>query len=329
VRRFRGLRALVIGDVMLDTYLEGDAARLCAEGPVPVVREITEDRFPGGAANSAVNLSALGADVRLLSVVGVDAAGREIHRLLRSAGVDDSVLIDAPEAATLHKMRILANGQYVVRYDSGETRFLSASTRAALLHHLGPHLAWSDLVVVSDYCYGLLDDTLVQRLGALRRDHSLPLVVDSKNLARFASAGATAITPNHIEARLAVHSHTATTTPPSVEEAEQLGVRLHAVVDTTCVVVTMGAQGAAVIPRFGESVHVPAHPTREAYDVGAGDSFTAALALALATGSDAVEGARIAVDAAAIAVSRPRTTAVSHQELLQRVSLNLQPSSPR
>src|SRR3712207_4086272 len=89
VRRFRGLRALVIGDAMLDSYLEGTAARICTEGPVPVVRRLHETRQPGGAANSAANVRALGADVVFLGIVGPDVGGMLLRQALQSCGVDD------------------------------------------------------------------------------------------------------------------------------------------------------------------------------------------------------------------------------------------------
>src|SRR5438105_6673491 len=94
VQRFRGLRALVVGDAMLDSYLEGTAARLCSEGPVPVVRKTAEERAPGGAANTAANLRSLGAEVEYLAIVGRDPVGALLREALRTRGVDDRWLVD-------------------------------------------------------------------------------------------------------------------------------------------------------------------------------------------------------------------------------------------
>src|SRR5947209_16992013 len=102
VREFRHLRALVIGDVMLDTYLEGSAARLCSEGPVPVVRKTSELRVPGGAANTAANLRALDAEVILLGLVGHDMAGSMLRKTLRQHNVNDGFLVEDDEGCTLH-----------------------------------------------------------------------------------------------------------------------------------------------------------------------------------------------------------------------------------
>lgn len=328
VRSFRQMRALVIGDAMLDTYLEGTAARLCSEGPVPVVRKTLELHLPGGAANTAVNLRALEAGVRLLSFAGRDSAGTLLRSALRERGVDDGGLIEDKHASTLHKLRILADGQYVVRFDDEETHSYTRSSQQRLLTTLDAAFAWCDVIIVSDYCYGVVSDALLARLRELRERHPKPLLVDSKQLRRFRNARATMITPNVLEARLLVGQNEGeggspgekeTTTPfPAVE---QLGRRLLALLDTEYVALTMASDGVMLVSRQGNVSHIPAHPVQRAHDIGAGDSFAAALALALAAGADAREAARIGIDAAGIAVTRPWTSMVSAQELLQRVSL--------
>src|SRR5438067_2300169 len=119
VQNFRHLRALVIGDAMLDTYLEGTASRLCSEGPVPVVQKTAEYRLPGGAANTAANIRALEANVLFLSRIGKDIDGTVLRSALRERGISDLWLVEDESVHTLHKLRILADGQYVVRFDAG------------------------------------------------------------------------------------------------------------------------------------------------------------------------------------------------------------------
>ncbi|HVI17240.1 MAG TPA: PfkB family carbohydrate kinase, partial [Gaiellales bacterium] len=189
---------------MLDSYLEGTAARICTEGPVPVVRKTAEQRAPGGAANTAANLRALGAEVCLLGIVGGDAAGRLLRAALQKSGVDDRWLVEDSRAGTLHKLRILADGQYVVRFDEGETRQCAPATEARLIAHLEERFPRCDLVVVSDYRYGVASDALLTRLKALRAAQPSVLLVDSKALQRFAALGATVVTPNQHEAALIV-----------------------------------------------------------------------------------------------------------------------------
>lgn len=328
VRRFRRRRALVIGDAMLDSYFEGSATRLCSEGPVPVVRKSAEMHLPGGAANTAANLRAMGAQVAYLALLGDDAAGEILRASLCERGVDDRWLVADPDVSTLHKLRILADDQYMVRFDSGDTRRCSAAGRAHLLASLKELYPWCDLVVISDYRYGLIWDELLARLGELRAARPTVLAVDSKDLARCRSLAATVITPNHLEARLATGGSAAHGGEIDRGEVERLGRRLLDMIDTEYVAVTLAGDGVLVVEREGPVTHIPSHPVAHANDVGAGDSFIAAMALGLAAGGMAVEAARLGVAAGSIAVTQQRTAVVTHQALLQRVSLEDQAAPP-
>ncbi len=333
VRGFRHLRALVIGDAMLDTYLEGTATRLCREGPVPVVRKTAELYAPGGAANTAANLRALDADVIFLGFVGHDTTGTLLRSALRKLGVEDASLVEDEFASTLHKLRILADGQYVVRFDDEETHHYSSESHTQLLANLEKAFPSCDLVVVSDYCYGVVSDRIIDRLRALRAAHPKVLLVDSKDLHHFRDVGATVITPNHLEAQLLV-GYTRDTSlgvfrpdtlareaDTSLSEIERIGQHLLTMIDTEHAAITMAGDGVLLIDRRGRTLHLPTHPVSQPNDVGAGDSFAAAMALALAAGGNVEEAARIALDAASIAVTKRWTAVVHYQELLQRVSL--------
>src|SRR2546423_5480875 len=128
---FHGLRAVVIGDAVLDTFVEGRPHKLCAEGPVPVLWKQAEVATPGAAANVAANLASLGAGTRLVGVTGQDAAGRRLRSQLEGLGVDLSLLLEDPASTTHQKTRILADGQYVVRLDDGETALPARRLAAA------------------------------------------------------------------------------------------------------------------------------------------------------------------------------------------------------
>jgi D-beta-D-heptose 7-phosphate kinase / D-beta-D-heptose 1-phosphate adenosyltransferase len=320
VQRFRQLRALVIGDAMLDSYLEGSASRLCTEGPIPVVRRTTEEHVPGGAANAATNLRALGAEVMFLGFVGSDVPGMLLRSALRERDVDDGWLIEDPSLDTHHKLRILADDQYVVRFDSGQSRVASAKAQRQLLSHVASTFSGCDVVIISDYRYGTVTDALLDKLRVLRAARPCPLVVDSKDLRRFHRAAATIVTPNRLEARLAVEPTFHPDSEIRLEELSRIGQQLLSLIDADHAAITMAGDGVLLVHRRGAVEHIPTHPVAHANDVGAGDSFTAALALALAAGGTAVEAARIGVVAGTIAVTRRRTAVVQHQELLQRVS---------
>lgn len=334
VRRFRELRVLVIGDVMLDTYLEGTASRLCSEGPVPIVSKQAEYRIPGGAANVAANLHALGANAILLGIVGRDSAALLLRTALREQGISDDWLVEDVAVSTLHKLRVLADGQYVVRFDEGGegSHNLSNISCEECQQHLLAKLELAymqcDLVVVSDYCYGVMSETLIARLHTLHSSYSKVLVVDSKQLQRFHTLQATVVTPNYREAQqLADYAsgHTRSMlrqqTTINSQEVEHIGRQMFSLLATDHVAITLGEHGVFLLDRLGNSLHLPAHPVPHADDVGAGDSFACALALALAAGGSVQDAARVGIDAASIAVSRQRTSVVHHQELLQRVSL--------
>jgi D-beta-D-heptose 7-phosphate kinase/D-beta-D-heptose 1-phosphate adenosyltransferase len=326
VRRFRHVRTLVIGDAMLDTYLEGTAARLCSEGPVPVVRKTAEQRTPGGAANTAANLRALDADVVFLSIIGHDSAGALLRSALQKCGVDESWLVEDEQASTLHKMRILADGQYVVRFDDEEAHSYTQQAQAHLLAHLEQEFPRCDLIIISDYTYGVVSDALIERLRALQTQQPKPLLIDSKDLYRLRNVGATVITPNYLEAQLLVESRQTSSTlllngQQRFAEIERIGEKLLSLIHTEHVAITLGSDGVFLLDLQGNKQHLPAHPLAHANDIGAGDSFASATALALAVGASMEDAARIGIDAAAIAISKRGTSVVYHQELLQRVSL--------
>lgn len=327
VRSFRRLRVLVIGDAMLDTYLEGTAARLCSEGPVPIVRKTSELRVPGGAANTAANLRALETEVIFLSIIGRDVAGMLLRSALRERGVDGRWLVEDERASTLHKLRILADGQYVVRFDDEESHAYTQESQKQLLAHLTEAFSQCDLVVVSDYGYGVLTGELIDRLRELRAAHPKVLLVDSKDLYRFRHIGATVVTPNHLEARLLVEHRRAAVgasligARAQLTEIERIGRELLTILDAEHAAITMAGDGVCLVDRHGMTRHVPAHPVDHANDIGAGDSFAAAMALSLAAGASIEDAAQIGIDAAGIAVTRRWTAVVSYQELLQKVSL--------
>ena len=334
VRDFRHLRVLVIGDAMLDSYLEGDAMRLCSEGPVPVIHKTQEHRVPGGAANTAANLRALGADVAFLGVVGRDAAGTALRAAFQESGIDDLWLVEDEACRTPHKVRILADGQYVARFDEGDAGpcDLSAESHRRLLANLERAYALCDVAVVSDYGYGAASDELIDRLAALHEAHPHTLLVDSKHMYRFRRVRATVVTPNHLEARRAVEYGQRTgllrdegrqlrDEASPLDDAEYVGRRLLQMLDAEHAAITMAADGVFIVDRAGEALHLPAHPVPHANVAGAGDSFASALALALGAGASVVDAAQVALDAASIAVTKRWTAVVRHQELLQRVSL--------
>jgi len=319
VNNFHKVRALVIGDAMLDSYLEGTASRLCSEGPVPVVTKSGEERVPGGAANTASNLRALGAQVMFLGFVGRDANAAYLRTALRRYDIDDGWLVEDPNISTIHKMRILADEQYVVRFDEGDTTNYSKSSREELLYKLEQALTKCDVIVVSDYSYGAVSEDVTSVIKDFRRTHDIPLMVDSKNIISYGKASATLITPNHHEARAAV-GRPASIKPPDIEEMMGIGKQLLDCMDCRFIAITMASEGVLLLGQKAEPLHIPAYPIPKASVAGAGDSFLAATALSIAVGADIAEATRIGVENARLAVLKRRTAVVEHRELLLRMS---------
>jgi D-beta-D-heptose 7-phosphate kinase / D-beta-D-heptose 1-phosphate adenosyltransferase len=331
VRGFRNLRTLVVGDIMLDTYLEGTATRLCSEGPIPVVAKTAEYRLPGGAANTAANLRALGADVTLLGAIGKDLAGGLLRSALRDYAVSDEWLLEDVAVATQHKLRILADGQYVVRFDEGGTREgrpnLSSDGQQRLLENFTALYQQCDLLIVSDYGYGVISEQFIEQLRLLQNAQPKILLIDSKALHLFRDVRATLVTPNEKEARAFVERvhgsvRVSDAAPDAAHsEVEQVGQLMLNLLRSEYIAITLGKQGVRLFGRNEATRHIRAHSVARANDVGAGDSFTAAMALALAAGGSVEEALRIGIDAAGIVVARQRTAVVRYQELLQRVSV--------
>jgi D-beta-D-heptose 7-phosphate kinase / D-beta-D-heptose 1-phosphate adenosyltransferase len=295
---FVGLPVVVIGDAVLDRYVETSPQKLCSEGPVPVVWRRGEVAAPGGAANVAANLAALGARVRLVGVTGEDEAGLRLRDALRGLEVDADLLLADGQSRTHTKTRILADGHYVVRVDDGATSLplerLEAALRAAL-----PDAA---AVVLSDYGLGVLDDRVIALIAACRP--AGPLLVDAKRPDRFRRLRPAAVTPNVEEATAMVGPGKPPVQARRVATATGAGM----------VALTLGAEGAYVLAD-GMGHRIPARPAVAASEVGAGDSFVAAFALGLAAGAPPAQAAAIAVEAAGVAVAKRYTATVTAAEL--------------
>ncbi|MDP8967300.1 MAG: PfkB family carbohydrate kinase, partial [Actinomycetota bacterium] len=201
---FAGLRVLVVGDVILDAYLDGRASDLSREAPVPVVAVSGRTEAPGGAANVAVNLAALGADVRLISVVGRDDAGQRLLELVGGFGVDVAGVVATEERSTVAKRRVLAEGQMLVRFDEGMLSPLAPHLEGEVRSLLRDGVAAVDAVVVADYGSGVMTDGVIKALAATRSPGSPPIVVDAKEPRRYRRARTFACTPNFEEARAAL-----------------------------------------------------------------------------------------------------------------------------
>jgi D-beta-D-heptose 7-phosphate kinase / D-beta-D-heptose 1-phosphate adenosyltransferase len=160
VPKLAGKRVLVIGDVMADHYVFGKVERISPEAPIPVVHVDREELKPGGAANVACNIAALGGRVSLAGVIGADAMGESLRALLRDKGIDPSGLVKDSERPTIQKSRVIANHQQVVRVDRERRAALSAAANEAFQSACLRGLENCDAVLLSDYAKGALSGPL-------------------------------------------------------------------------------------------------------------------------------------------------------------------------
>ena len=301
---FPRARVLVAGDVMLDRYWHGPASRVSPEAPVPVVRVQGLEERPGGAANVALNVAALGAGVELLGAVGEDEAAAGLARRLEAAGVR-ARLLPVPGAATVVKLRVLSRHQQLLRLDfeDGLPGLPGEALRAAFREAL----PGAGAVVLSDYAKGTLRE--VEALVAEAREAGLPVLVDPKGRDFRRYRGATLLTPNLAELEAAAG--------PCPDEAA-LAARAAEVLEACrleALLVTRGERGMSLFRPGRDPLHLPAR-AREVYDVtGAGDTVMAVLAAALAAGAPLERAVVLANAAAGVVVARLGTAAVGPEEL--------------
>jgi D-beta-D-heptose 7-phosphate kinase/D-beta-D-heptose 1-phosphate adenosyltransferase len=313
--RFDGLSVLVLGDAMLDGYLEGSAQRLCREAPVPVVRLGRRAELPGGAANTAVNLAELGARVRLVSVVGRDPAGDALRRSLEASGVETDCLLSTEDRRTLSLNRVFAGDQLLVRFDDGTSDLLSPETERALAERLRAALADADAVVLSDYGHGVVTPELVRVLAEHRARTSTVLVVDSKHPAAYRQLRPTAVKPNWGEALQLLGAGELDGVSERADGIAEQGDRILELTGAHIAAVTLDSEGAIVFERHRPPHRTYAQVPHGSRATGAGDTFVAALTLALAAGASTPAAAELASAAAAIVVGKDRTATCTAPEL--------------
>jgi D-beta-D-heptose 7-phosphate kinase/D-beta-D-heptose 1-phosphate adenosyltransferase len=325
VGRFAGVRACVVGETMLDSYVTGTTNRLTREAPAPVVDVVSRLDAPGGAANTAANVASLGAVPALVSVVGMDPEGDRVVRAMRARRVPVRHVRRLARRATLTKQRVIAGPQMLARVDSGDTSPLDAATCSALAADLEALLDASGVVIVSDYGYGVVCGEIMEVLGRWRRDRSGILVVDARDPGRYRDLHPSMVKPNYAEALRLLG---ASPNQPPADRAElvaQEGQRLCELTGARTVAVTLDTEGALVIEDDGTTYRTYAEAAPFSRAAGAGDTFTAAFALALAVGAEPGGAAEIASAASRLVVRREGTTTCSSDEL--RTILSMAPRS--
>jgi D-beta-D-heptose 7-phosphate kinase/D-beta-D-heptose 1-phosphate adenosyltransferase len=307
---FANRPVLVVGDAMLDRYLAGPVRRLSPEAPVPVVSLQRSWSCPGGGANVAASLAALGCAVTFAAVIGPDEAGRELRAALERAGVTPALLEEEPGVQTITKTRILSGEHHqLVRVDVDGERTGYEKGFARLLRRVLPLVGRHEVVCLADYDKGTLSKPALRALIEEARAARVPCLIDPKKADFSVYTHATLITPNLAEAERALGRPL-----PDALAVRQAAGELRTRLGLRAALVTQGADGLTLALDDGVH-HFPAVVRAVADVTGAGDTVVATLAASLAGGWDFPEGCRLASVAAGIAVSKPGVYVVGAAEL--------------
>ncbi len=309
LKKFKDKKILVIGDVMLDKYIWGDVSKISPEAPVQVVNVKKENYVPGGAGNTASNISSLNARVWISGVVGNDMAKEILKRELGKRGIITDTLITDKEKPTIQKVRIIGRNQQLLRVDYEGTDKIKEGIEKEILGFLDKNIKEVDAVVVSDYAKGVVTQSLVEKLSQLASKNKKIIIVDPKPANRVFYRNVTLITPNQKEA-----GELAGMEIKTEEDLIKVGNGLVRDCNSN-ILITRGAEGMALFEKDGRVTHIPT-VAKQVYDVtGAGDTVVGTLALALSSGATLKEAAILANYAAGIVVGKVGTSTVTADEV--------------
>ena len=320
VEQFSTKTVALLGDFVADEFQFGEISRVSREAPVLILRHRETQLVPGGGANAANNLAALGARVLPITAVGHDTAGDALIAHFKEKRVDVSGIIRVKEWTTPTKTRFLAGwahtvGQQVLRVDREPRTPLAPDVRKKIEQLLKAKLRSADALAVSDYGFGIATPELVRQ--ATQKRKMLPVTLDARyDLAAYAKSGITSATPNEAELEALHH----TSIGQNLEELARCGRATLSAMKLRALLVTRGRDGMALFEPAGRLTRIAIHGSNQAVDVtGAGDTVLAAYTLALASGAPPLEAAHIANIAGGLVVMKRGTATVTREELLEAI----------
>ena len=301
-------KILVVGDIMLDRFIFGNVHRISPEAPVPVVRSIEEKYSLGGCGNVLRNLISLGVQASIISFVGKDQAGEKIKQHLTKKGISTKHIIESESNRTTEKMRIVAEGQQVVRVD-WDANNLNDQNLNKVLKQVVKKITNVDGVIISDYNKGICTELIIKNIISEAKELQIPVLVDPKGKKWNKYYGASIITPNLKEAEEALGKLL-----KNDADVEKAGMQICNDLSLDACLITRGANGMSYIGKEAK-FHVSSE-AKEIYDVsGAGDTVIASFATGMLAGFDFETVTRFANKAAGIVVGHIGTTAITIPEL--------------
>jgi D-beta-D-heptose 7-phosphate kinase/D-beta-D-heptose 1-phosphate adenosyltransferase len=329
IAQFSRKHILVVGDVILDRYIQGNVSRISPEAPVPVVLEEKFFYTPGGAANVSHNISSLGAKVTQVGRVGNDFEGQILKRTLKQKGINTAGIFVDKSVPTITKTRVIAQHQQVVRIDKEKVRPLAdAAVKSKIFNFILGHVKDVDAVIISDYGKGMITPEVLALVKSAAAKEKVMVMVDPKVEHFSLYQRVTAITPNLKETenairnikisdgrgtRLKIHKDKL----ESDEDIALAGRELVKFLDVDSLLITMGERGMRLFEKEKKPVVIKT-VAREVFDVsGAGDTVISVFTLALAARASTRKAAELANIAAGIVVGKMGAVAVTKQELLE------------
>ncbi len=314
ISRLGKTRVLVVGDIILDHYIWGNASRLSPEAPVPVVWANKEDFLLGGASNVAFNLCRLGTKTCLSGMIGKDFYGKMLSQTLQEESIDKTGVISSKARPTTLKARVIAKHQQVVRIDWESTQELPLNVNRRIVKAIKKNVDKFDAVIIEDYGKGVVNPYLIEEVVNFCQKKDKIVTVDPKENHFNLYKGVTALTPNLKEAEYSANM--------KVNTDRELNLLGEVILDTyrpQALLVTLGEKGMRLFLEEGDIFHLPTY-AREVFDVsGAGDTVIAVFTAAQAAGASFLEAACLSNIAASIVVERVGASTVNPCELKQRV----------
>lgn len=314
IRKFRDVKILVIGDIMIDRFIWGKVSRISPEAPVPVVLFEKEEFLLGGAANVINNICCLGGRGAICGVIGDDEMGMKLIQKMNDMGIETSGLFVEKGRQTTMKTRVVAHQQQVVRIDRETTNSPNDTVLKGIINFLNENMGKYDGIVLSDYGKGLLFKGLIQKIVHKAKGKGRFIIVDPKVKNFFFYKGVNVVTPNKQEASEA--SGISIIDENSLKEA---GKKLLKRLKCKTLIITRGEEGMAIFEPYRDPFLVPTK-AKEVFDVtGAGDTVVGTLALAIGAGADIKNAVELANYAAGVVVGKVGTAVLNQKELLEAI----------
>jgi len=313
LNNFKNKKVLVIGDLILDRYLQGNCSRVAPEASVPVIDLNSQRDCLGGAANVAANLRALGAEVSLCSVIGSDEHGNCLIKMLRDLDINTDLILNESERTTLCKTRVSSSTQLIVRYDEGSIHPITTATCTQMIAAITAVFAQVDAIFISDYEKGVITGDLISGLERINQRNKKVFAVDARNYTLYATLEPELIKPNYLEALTLCQSKPVARN--RFEQVNNWGECLYKHSKAKNILLSMDEDGVCCFEKGRFSFHHLVQKVANPQVSGAGDTFLATALMALLSGGDISCSTALAASAASVVINKPHTAVCTFKEL--------------